>query len=150
MKPSLRRSTNLLISMVVLISMLFPGVQPKPASAQAQDDIHREYNAETGKVAFIAGEGRKPVVVLGASALGMTPEAQSLALVQRFAPEFGLTDPSQELRLSETDQPKADRVVSKYQQVYQGVPVMAGELIVNANKRGELISINGEESQGLS
>ena len=150
MKPSLRRSTNLLISMVVLISMLFPGVQPNPASAQAQDDIHREYNAETGKVAFIAGEGRKPVVVLGASALGMTPEAQSLALVQRFAPEFGLTDPSQELRLSETDQPRADRVVSKYQQVYQGVPVMAGELIVNANKRGELISINGEVSAGLA
>ena len=150
MKSTLRRSTNLLISLVVLISMLFPGMQSNPASAQAQDDLHREYNAESGKVAFITGEGRTPISVLGANALGMTPEAQSLALVQRFAPEFGLTNPSKELRLSDTDQPTADRVVSKYQQVYQGVPVMAGELIVNASKRGELISLNGEVSQGLS
>ena len=150
MNPTLRRYTNLLITFVVLMSMLFPGLQPNPASAQAQDDIRREHNAETGKVTFISGASHKPVSVLGASALGMTPEEQSLALAQRFAPEFGLTNPPQELRLSDTDQPRADRVVSKYQQVYQGVPVMAGELIVNASKTGELISMNGEVSAGLA
>ncbi len=152
MNMSLRKATNLLVSFVVLMSMMVPSLQPSRVSAQAQTQtgIQREYNVETGKVTLITGENHEPISVLGPSAVNMTPEAQSLALVQHFASEFGLTEPSKELKLSEINQPDADRVVSKYQQVYQGVPVMAGELMVNASKAGELISMNGEVSQGLS
>ncbi len=41
-------------------------------------------------------------------------------------------------------------MVTKYQQVYQNVPVLGGELIVNASDQGELYSMNGEVSQGLA
>ena len=37
-----------------------------------------------------------------------------------------------------------------YQQKYQGIPVMAGELIINTNERGDLYSMNGEVSGNLS
>ncbi len=152
MKSILRKVSNLLLSFAILTSMLTPGFQPDSVSAQAQPQagIQREYNAESGKVTLIRGADDQPVSVLGAEAATLTPEAQSLALVQHFAKEFGLSDPVNELKLSEIEQSDAERVVSKYQQVYQGVPVMAGELIVNASKAGELISMNGEVSQGLS
>src|SRR4030095_5855115 len=42
------------------------------------------------------------------------------------------------------------RVTFHYQQKYQGVPVMGGELIVNTNENGDLYSMNGEVSQDLS
>lgn len=150
MKTTFRSSINLFVTFVVLITMLFSGLQPSPVSAQAQDGIQREYNTETGRITLITGADHKPISVLGTNQLDLTPEAQSMALVQHFASEFGLTNPPEELQLSKIDQPSADRVVSKYQQVYQGVPVMAGELIVNASKTGELLSMNGEVSPGLS
>ncbi|MBI5962993.1 MAG: M4 family metallopeptidase, partial [Chloroflexi bacterium] len=152
MNISLRKVTNLLVSFVVLMSMTIPSLQSSPVSAQAQTQtgLHREYNAESGKVTLITGENHELISVLGPNAVNLTPEAQSLALVQHFGSEFGLTNPAKELKLSEINQPDAGRVVSKYQQMYQGVPVMAGELMVNATKAGELISMNGEVSQGLS
>jgi Zn-dependent metalloprotease len=151
MKSSLRRLVNTLVSLIVTLTMLVPGFQPKPVSAQEPaGGLLRSYNAESGKVNWISGADHQPLAVLGPRATGMTAEAQSLALVERFAPEFGLTRPAEELRLSEIDQPSAERVVSKYQQMYQGVPVMAGELIVNASKAGALLSMNGEVSPGLT
>jgi Zn-dependent metalloprotease len=38
----------------------------------------------------------------------------------------------------------------RYQQTYQGIPVLGGELIVNTNDRGDLYSMNGEVSPDLS
>ena len=151
MKINFRRFTNFLIAFVVLVTTLLPSLQPSfSVRAQAQDGIHREYNAETGKVNLITGVNHAPISVLGASAVGVSSETQSLAIVQRFAPEFGLTDPSNELQLSDTNLTTGGRVVTKYQQIYQGIPVIAGELTVNANKAGALVSMNGEVSTGLS
>ena len=36
----------------------------------------------------------------------------------------------------------------RYQQNYQGIPVMGGELIVNTDENGDLYSMNGEVSIG--
>ena len=151
MKINFRRFFNFFISFVVLVTALFPNWQPSfSAQAQAQDDIHREYNAETGRVNLITGVNHAPISVSGAGAAGISSETQSLAIMQRFAPEFGLTDPLNELRLSDTNRTTGGRVITKYQQIYQGVPVIAGELIVNANKAGALVSMNGEVSPDIS
>ncbi len=42
------------------------------------------------------------------------------------------------------------RQVTKYQQTYQDVPVMGGELVVDATDQGGLISMNGEISPDLA
>ncbi len=70
--------------------------------------------------------------------------------MQSFAPEFGITDPASDLQIAEQDQPSENRVTTRYQQTYKGVPVIAGELIVNANEQGALSSMSGEVAQGLS
>jgi Zn-dependent metalloprotease len=139
------------ITLVGICSLLFSSlqIQPTPVSAQGNDGIHRDYNAETGKVSHITGTGNEPITVMSAMSADMTSTERSDVLVERFAPEFGLTDPSEELIVADESQPEEDRVVTKYQQVYQGVPVLGGELIVNASDKGELYSMNGEVSQGL-
>ena len=43
-----------------------------------------------------------------------------------------------------------DASLARYQQHYQGVPVMGGELIVNTDENGDLYSMNGEVSTDLS
>ena len=42
--------------------------------------------------------------------------------------------------------PGDGRVSVRYQQNYEGIPVMGGELIVNTNENGDLYSMNGEVS----
>ena len=139
------------ITLIGVISMLVSAlqIQPQPVLAQGKDGIQRDYNTETGKVSRITGTGNEPITVMGAMSADMSPEQRSDVLVERFAPEFGLTSPSEELTLADESQPDANRTVTKYQQVYQGVPVLGGELIVNAGSNGELYSMNGEVSQGI-
>ncbi len=145
-----RKFSFWLLSFIVLLTMVFSTFQPLSASAQGSDGIQRNYNAESGKVTHITGTGNEPIILMGAMSTDMTPAERSDILVERFAPEFGLTSSSEELTLADESQPEADRVVTKYQQVYQGVPVLGGELIVNASDKGEMYSMNGEVSQGLS
>ena len=58
MKINFHRFTNFLTAFVVLVTALFPGLQPSfSVRAQAQDGIHREYNAETGKVKVLKRHG---------------------------------------------------------------------------------------------
>src|SRR6185503_5504897 len=62
----------------------------------------------------------------------------------------GLKNPERELSEIKTKHSDDGRMSVRYQQNYEGVPVMAGELIVNTNANGDLYSMNGEVSPDLS
>ncbi len=143
-----------ILSIIVILSMAFSGFSVPTASAQAQggDGIKRQVNAQTGKVSFIRPEiGR---VLSATRALGISPFARpadpGLALAKRFGPEFGLKDPARDLTEMKTNRSANGRMFIRYQQNYQGIPVMGGELIVNTNEKGDLYSINGEISPDIS
>jgi Zn-dependent metalloprotease/glucose/arabinose dehydrogenase len=77
----------------------------------------------------------------------MSQEARGRAMIARFASDFGVTGAAQHLALisgKQTDQ----RQVTRFRQLHEGIPVMAGELIVNAAPGG-LLSINGEIAPDL-
>lgn len=137
------------IAILGVFAILLSTVGAPSVSAQRGDGIERDYNAQTGKVTHLTGVGNAPVLVASAMASGMTVVERTDTLAYRFAPEFGLTNPREELRVLESS-PMDDRVVTRYEQVYNGVPVIAGELIVNASDKGALYSMNGEVAQGLS
>ena len=124
--------------------------QPQSASAQGGDGIQRQINAETGRVSFIGPESGR--VVSASRALGSLarPADPALALAKRFAPEFGLKNPERDLSVKKVGEPQNGRITVRYQQNYEGVPVMGGELIVNTNENGDLYSMNGEVSPNLS
>ena len=55
-----------------------------------------------------------------------------MALAKRFGPEFGLGDPERELSAIRSKRAENGRITARYQQTYQGVPVLGGELLVHA------------------
>ena len=92
-----------------------------------------------------------PIQVQGVSGLStMSPRDQALAISNVYAPEFGVSNPGQDLSLTKIDSDANGNNIARYQQTYQGIPVLAGELIVNMTKNGGLQSMSGEVSQQLS
>jgi len=144
-----RRFTHIVLAISMLLPIALSLTQPKFASAQAGDGIKRQLNAQTGKVSFIGPESGH--VLSAAKALGISssvrPVDPAMALAKRFAPEFGLRDPERSLTKIKTRNPGAGRVIVRYQQNHEGIPVMGGELIVNTNENGDLYSISGEVSR---
>jgi Zn-dependent metalloprotease len=147
---SFHRSLLQVISVVVILTMLFSGLPT--ASAQGPDGIERQINAQTGKVSFIGPENGQTLSAPDALGMGaaMQPQDPAMALAKRFGPEFGLKDPEQELTELKSSRSENGRITARYQQNYQGIPVLGGELIVNTNQYGDLYSMNGEVSSYLS
>ena len=140
------------LSIVVVLTMLFSGIAPSPASAQGPDGLERRVNAQTGRVSFLGPDPASGQVLPAADALGKStqPQDPAMALAKRFGPEFGLQDPEQELAEIKTSRAENGRITARYQQTYQGIPVMGGELIVNTNEDGDLYSMNGEVSSSIA
>ncbi len=140
------------LSIIVILAMLFSGFPLSSVFAQAADGLQRQVNAQTGKVSFIGPEGAR--LLSAAKALGtgaaIRPQDPALALAKRFGSEFGLKNAERDLKQIKVHQTADGRLAVRYQQNYQGIPVMGGELIVNTNGNGDLYSMNGEVSPDLS
>src|SRR6185503_14652960 len=147
----IRRLIQILLSLVSVFSLALALIQLGPAAAQGKDGIKRQYDPETGKVNFLSTANERPVAA--AQALGFTPGPSAdpaLAIARHFGREFGLKDPAHELNALRTDRAQNGRLTVHYRQSYQGVPVLAGELIVNTNDTGDFYSMNGEVALDLS
>src|SRR5688572_5388388 len=146
------RFIQCVFSSLMILSIGFSATQPQSAAAQGGDGIKRQVNVESGKVSFIGPESGRSVSA--SKALGISsfirPADPALALAKRFAPEFGLKNPERDLSVKESDQLDTGQLNVRYQQNYQGIPVMGGELIVNTNENGDLYSMNGEVSPALT
>ncbi len=106
-------------------------------------------NPETGKLSFI-GNG-DPISVLGVSDVkGMSAQERARGMANAYGKDFGLKNPSQELRLLKSEKDSNGKDVTRFQQIYKGIPAIAGELIVNTNADGDLLSISGEVSSDLT
>jgi len=141
-----------LFSILAVLTMLLSNVQPPRVQAQGGDGLKRQVNAQNGRIHFIGPENGHMVPASKALGLGQAAHAKdpAMALAERFGPEFGLKNPGRELAESKKNKDKNGKVTVKYQQKHEGVPVMAGELIVNTDENGDLYSINGEISPLLA
>lgn len=110
----------------------------------SEGTLRISYHAETGKVRFIGTSPDRPIdqpAILAASA---SPEEAARGFLATYGQLFGLDDQARELAVIR--QRPADRVRSfvRFQQVYQGIPVMGGELLVHTDAAQKVISANGE------
>ena len=147
---NLRKSFSLFTTILVLLSISLQGVQPAFANSarpQSDDGIEIGYHSETGKVSYVGASSSSPTNTPDSYSQNLSPEERGLALLSPYAEQFGLKDISNEL-INQGSVQENDREVTRYQQVYQGIPVLAGELVVNSNARG-LLSINGEIAPDL-
>ncbi|MEO5888088.1 MAG: M4 family metallopeptidase, partial [Anaerolineales bacterium] len=115
----------------------------------AQHEPKRGVNPETGRLSFIGGQ--QAIQLPGVSdAKGMSPQVRAMDMANVYGREFGLKDPLQELKLLKLKKDANGQHVVRFQQVYRGVPILAGELIVNMNETGDLLSMSGEVSPDLT
>jgi Zn-dependent metalloprotease len=112
-------------------------------SAQAGGQVRVAYHSETGKVRFLGTEVGHPVPRPAGLSAGATPEQAARQFLSDYGALFGLTNQAQELTVMRTETTQKDSFV-RFQQVHQGVPVLAGELIVHLDPKRNIVSANGE------
>jgi len=126
--------------------MLFSMIQSSAVSAKGGDGVKRQVNLQSGRVSFVGPENGRALSASRALGTFFRPRDPAMALANRFAPEFGLTNPAQDLSEFKSARSDNGHITVRYQQNHNGVPVMGGELIVNTNDNGDLYSISGEVS----
>ncbi len=150
---SASKLTSLLLLSALIWASLSVGAQAAPGQAgdsallaqleQASGGtVQIARHAETGKVRFLALDSARPLPQQAALA-SATPEQVSRAFLSTYGQLFGLRDPQRELTLMGQER-TAGRAFVRFQQVYQGVPVLGGELIVQTTGQRAVASANGE------
>lgn len=109
-------------------------------NGHATIDVHRE----TGRINFVGTEADKPIRLPVALPAEGTPEAVARAYLSVCGSLFGLRDQASELTVMTSETDERGRSFVRFQQVYQGVPILGGEIIVQANAKQHIVSVNGE------
>ena len=156
------RHTIMLVCMALTI--LGSGIVSRPSAAQSNPSstpanrnalllslqsktngrVRVAYHAKTGSVRFIGTDLANPVRRSEKLAGTATAVEAAAPFVAEYGSLFGLRDPQRELSVKSTESTPQGRSFVKYQQVSAGVPVIGGELVVQTDKAGNLISMNGE------
>jgi Zn-dependent metalloprotease len=156
MRTRLHKIASGIFIAVYIFWMVLPGtvfaIPPQSSgeySPAAKHQPKRGVNPETGNVSFIGAED--PIHVPGVSDVkGLDASARAMGMANVYGREFGLKNPSQELKLLESKKDHSGKDIAHFQQTFKGVPVIAGEMIVNMKVEGDLLSISGEVSPDLA
>lgn len=103
------------------------------------------HHRDTGAVNFIGADPAAPIAPSSKTRGALLQDA-GMGFAQEYGPLFGLRDPANELRTLRTRDNPDGRAVVRFQQVHQGIPVIAGEIIVGMDRNGNLLSMGGEIS----
>ncbi len=157
LRKMIRRARGIflvLLSLPIVLVLLWPMRAAMAARMAATPEPPRgarqAHHAETGKLRFLGTDPGQPLVLDVPGMRGMSPDARGMVALQRYGPAFGLRDPQREVRLLREKRDRRGRQVVRYQQTYQGVPVLAGEIIVQLTDRGDLIAMLGEVAPDLN
>ena len=119
-------------------------------SQSVQGDLRMSYHSGTGKLRFL---GTPPSLTIP-QPLTIHPEADAESAARSFLSVygslFGISDPERELHLKKSRQLLDGRSVAKFKQLYDGIPVIGGEIILNMDREKNIKSINGEVSPDIS
>ena len=114
--------------------------------AAAMGPVALRVSPVTGAVTFFAPRGVSPLRVAARTAA--SPEARARAFLGEHGKAFGLAA-TPELRTERTVHDRLGMDHVRFQQLYQGVPVTGGELLVHL--RGDaVVAANGRTAPGLS
>ena len=155
MKELVVSSRFVLFALIVGLSLTASssGFAASPGSEgrqQGDPEVRTATHDQTGKLSFLGADPASPIAVQAALGEGLASQDRGMAILSVYGAEFGLKDPGQELTPMRVSTQGDGRALVRNQQVYEGVPVVAGELIVNMDSRGQLLSISGEISPDLS
>jgi bacillolysin len=131
---------------------------PGPSDAPLLEQLNQEsqgllrisYHAETGKVRFVGASPDHPIAPPALLAASASPEMAARGFLDVYGQLFGLRDQARELTVMRERSADRGRSFMRFQQVYQGIPVMGGELMVQMDAGKNVVSANGEVLPDLS
>lgn len=157
------RYSNFAIIIIVLVSLLMaipsmsfaapPSQGPLDKTGtslvnQLKQDSNNEvrisYHAQTGYVRFIGTTPKQSIKSSAALSGPATPENVARGFLGTYGQLFGLKNQKDELRVMSDRTLRDGRSFVRFQQVYQGIPIIGGELIVQIGTDKNIISANGE------
>lgn len=108
--------------------------------ARAQAQVHRA----TGRVRFVGTPARRPLARPGGISATAPARTVARAFLAEHGAAFGVRDAAGELTVERVIAgPRASRSVRLRQQ-HDGIPIVGGELIVNVEPDGRVLSAGGE------
>jgi bacillolysin len=156
-----RRLAILSVALILLLGMPWvaqaaPPPQgpppPGPSSHTLVNQLEQEtdgtariaYHSETGQVRFIGVSPDRPISQPAILEAGASPEEAAWGFLSTYGMLFGLKDPYGELTLMKERTAEGDGAFVRFQQTYQGIPIVAGELIVAVGADRAIVSASGE------
>ena len=131
-----------------------PGLTDEVLVGQLQQEtggkVRISYHAETGKVRFIGTSPDHPITQPAVLAADASPEMAARGFLIAYGQLFGLTDQAQELTVICCKPADRGRSFVRFQQIYQGIPVLGGELVVQTDAAQNVLSANGEVLPNLT
>ena len=147
-----------ILAIFIWISSAVAPVQSAPG-AKAGDPERRELipsdwvtytHPETGLLRFLSLPPGEAIQHSATLAQDASPEAGARDFLWRYGELFGVQNPERELTVMKTSSLPGDaggvqpRSFVRFQQVYQGIPVLGGELIVQLDDQEGVTSASGE------
>ena len=163
----LARSVVLLsCSLLVLLGLSLPAqARPEPLAATAapspgalpgdaellgrlqrasSGSLRLARHAHTGRLRFLGAAPDRPIAQPKHLAASATPEHAARAFLDAFGPLFGTAAQATDLALLSSQLAAPGQSVVRFQQRYQGVPILGAELLIHTGPANSVTSVSGE------
>lgn len=154
----MKLSTRVALVLIIVAGLCLSFLPTTPVrSAPSADDLLSQlewlsggtaqiaYHAHTGYVRFVGVSPQHAIQAeSGPATPAPAPETVARQFLNQYGSLFGLTDPERELSLMKEQTDPTGSSMVRFQQVFAGIPVLAGELIVNLDEKKAVLSASGE------
>lgn len=121
---------------------LFVAATPAAAEDGFGSQAKVDRSDETGKVTFVGTEPGEPIPPPDGIDAGAPASTAALAFLEQHEGAFGIS--GDQLAVAQTSPSQGGGTAVQTQQTVDGVPVAAGELMVNLTDANEILSVSGE------
>ncbi|MBN8580300.1 MAG: M4 family metallopeptidase [Anaerolineae bacterium] len=138
-----KRLLTILLIILITISA-FSNVKVS-ALAPLPEDITTAYHPLTGMARFMGAPATgRPIQEATASDKNSTDEEVARTFLTIVGSNFGIVDARNDLKILRQTQTELGTSTVRFQQTYQGIPVLAGEIIVQMDSGKNILSAGGE------
>jgi bacillolysin len=168
MKKHTRLNTNskiLVIALTILITVFGIAYNPQQASSDepatpnesqiidsltqqiqklTDDNARISMNAKTGMVRFIGTDTLNAIFIPAALESNYSPEQAARIFLSIYGRLFGINDQANELDVMESNTVDNSRSFTRFQQVYDDIPILGGELIIQVDSNNNIVSASSD------
>lgn len=118
------------------------------ALAQGAPEVAR--NPKTGLVSWMSGDAGRPVASADGPVAAASFEQAATAFLSAQQQAFGLRTGASELAVRKTSEDGAGNGFVRFQQTYQGLPIIGAELVVQLDAGRNVLSVNARSVGDLA